>query len=676
MSNRMSFLLATLILLVAAVTRLNDLAVLPPGINNAEVQDVQLIEFARVGVVEVLYETSEGGREGLYPILVSVATAFIGGTPLGYRIFSVWVGMLALALVYSLTRQLYGRTAGLAAMAALVVPMWSILLARTITREAMLPFMVALVLTALTLALPVYRRPDLRPSTGPFAILGLVLGLGFYIHPYHYIIVLMAMLFIAYMIITRQPMSRRTLSYISFAIVILIIVATPYLISSLRLPQLGGASRLLAEFQRISEAGIAQTIVGSLLGFFWRGDASYLHNVPGRPYIDGLTMIVVITGWVMAFRRILQPRYALLVIALVTLLPLALFAPASPNFLAYSAVMPLVAIGFGLGVKQFGYIALHWRLNSRLLPMTIIVLVILNLAWSSYSLYGVWGANPDVQTAYHHRIYEIARYLDRTVNDTNTVVCLPQRPVDVPFRTVNPSTPSTLLPLMMDNYDEQRIRYVDCGSGLVLANGGAHQQLILPEPDMLSRMHPYVQGWAERGDIITEGVPPNSVISMVVDGALGDTIGLFTTTLNVGYAPESPGGLAPAVLPVNFDAPLTFLGHDSPDVTYSPGDVATVITYWRVDGPLPSDLSLFTHILFDSETIVSQTDTISVSPSRLRNRDVFIQVTFIPLPESLPAGTYQASTGAYEENESTRLNVLDSGQPRGTRLFISEIVVQ
>jgi len=86
LSNRMSFLLATLILLVAAVTRLHDLAVLPPGINNAEVQDVQLIEFARVGVVEVLYETSEGGREGLYPILVSVATAFIGGTPLGYRI--------------------------------------------------------------------------------------------------------------------------------------------------------------------------------------------------------------------------------------------------------------------------------------------------------------------------------------------------------------------------------------------------------------------------------------------------------------------------------------------------------------------------------------------------------------------------------------------------------------
>jgi hypothetical protein len=676
LSNRMSFTLATVILLVATITRLYALAVLPPGMNDDEVQDVQLVEFARVGVVEVLYETSDGGREGLYPILVSVITAFIGATPFGYRVFSVWVSLLALALVYSLTRRLYGRVAGVAAMAAMTVPLWSLVLARSITREVMLPFVVLLVLTALTHALPVYRRPDLRPSTGPFAVLGLILGLGFYIHPYHYFVVLAAMVFIAYMVITRQPMSRRTLSYISFSIVILIIVATPYLISSLRLPQLGGATRLFAAFQRIQGAGILQTIGGSLLGVFWRGDANVLHNVPGRPYIDALTILITIIGWGMAFRRVLQPRYGLLVIALVTLLPLALLAPASPNFLAYSVVMPLLAMGFGLGVKQLGYVAFQRRVQPRLLAAAVVALVVLNLGWSLSSLFGVWGTSPAVQAAYHQRIYDIARYLDRTVDDTNTVVCLPQKPLDTPIRTVDPHAQATLLPLMMDNYDEKRVRYVDCGSGLVLANGGAHQQLILPEPNMLERMHPYVREWAEQGDIITEGVPPESVISMVVDEALGDTIGLFTTTLNIDYAPESPGGLAPAVLPVNFDAPLTFLGHDSPDVVYKPGDVATVITYWRVDGPLPSDLSLFTHILFDSETIVSQTDTISVTPSRLRNRDVFIQVTFIPLPKSLPAGTYQASTGAYEQNESTRLGVLDSGQPRGTRLFISEIVVQ
>jgi hypothetical protein len=235
---------------------------------------------------------------------------------------------------------------------------------------------------------------------------------------------------------------------------------------------------------------------------------------------------------------------------------------------------------------------------------------------------------------------------------------------------------ATLLALMMDNPDEQRIRYADCGSSLVLSNGGAHQQLILLQPNILDDLHPYVRDWVMRGDVIDGDLPPESVVSMVVNAPLENTIGRFTTTAPAGYAPESPGGVAPALLPVNFDAPLTFLGYDPPDITYEAGEVATIITYWRVDGDLPPDLRLFTHILFDAETIVSQTDTISVMPERLHNRDVFIQVTFVPLPERLPPGIYQTSTGAYEQDEDTRLNVLYNGRPRGTRLFINEIRVQ
>lgn len=664
------------VILLAAVIRLVGSSALPPGLNAAEVQDVQLIERVHGGQVEVLYDTGTEGREGLYHILVAIVTAFIGNDPFGYRMLSVWAGLLALALVYTFARRLYGRVAGIVAMAVMVVPFWSLMLSRTITRETLLPLIVTLTLTALVRALPVYRRPTLNPGTLPFGILGLVLGLGFYVHPAHYLIVLLCMVFIAYMILTRQPMSRRTLSYLSFSIVILVIVATPYLISSLRLPELSGATRLTDEYNVIAEAGIGQTLLNSLSGLFWRGDTNLLHNVPARPYIDGVSVIVMLVGLVFAARHMMQPRYALVVLAAVTLLPAALFAPNSPNFMAYSLIVPLLALLFSLGVKWLHRMVRFLPRWNDALAVGVAVLLGGNLGWTLASYYNGWGQDDAVRAAYHHRIHEIAKYLDTTVSGTNTVACVPQLPQSTPITLGDTDNLATLLALMMDNPDESRIRYVDCGSGLVLANGGAHQQLILLQPDMLDELHPYVRGWVTQGDIIYDGVPPNSVVSLVVDDPLENTIGRFTTTAPAGYAPESPGGVAPALLPVNFDAPLTFLGYDPPDVTYASGEVATIITYWRVDGELPPDLSLFTHILFDAQTIVSQTDTISVLPERLHNRDVFIQVTFVPLPERLPPGIYQTSTGAYEQDEDTRLNVLYNGHPRGTRLFINEIRVQ
>lgn len=676
MSRRISFWLAVLVLLTGAAVRLIGLASLPPGMSVPEAKDAQIAELIRLGQVEVLYNIGSEGREGLYHTLLSVVTTLIGNHPFGYRMLSVWIGLLTLALVYALARQLYGRATGLAAMGALLVPLWAVLLSRTIVREALLPLILISSLTALTYALPVYRRPNLVPNTIPFAFLGLVLGLGFYVHPVHYVIVLVCMVFIAYMIVTRQPMSRRTLSYLSFTIVILVIVATPYLISSLRLPHLNGATRLLGEYALIQEDGVGLTLLNSLGGIFIRGDENLLHNVPNRPYIDALSGMLIVLGIFMTVRRALQPRYAIVFIAALLLFPVALNTPSSPNFLGYSVILPLLAITFGLGVKQlFQWVQRQPRLRSGVV-FGVVALLVFNLGWTLYSLHITWAQDEAVRAAFHERVYQIATYLDDTVSDTNTVVCVPRLPDLLPVWHSTPTEPATLLALMMDNPDEARIRYVNCGTGMVLTNGGSHQQVIFLEPDGLNTLHPYVNTWVSRGDVIDEGVPPRSVVSMIVDTPLSDTIGRFTTTAPTGFAPESPGGVAPAQLPVRLSDDLTFLGYEDQQNTYEPGEVATAITYWRVDGELPPDLSLFTHVLFDAQTIVSQTDTISVLPGRLQNRDIFLQVTFVPIPQSLPPGTYQTSTGAYELTESVRLTVLDNGRPRGTRLFINEIVVQ
>ncbi len=100
-------------------------------------------------------------------------------------------------------------------------------------------------------------------------------------------------------------------------------------------------------------------------------------------------------------------------------------------------------------------------------------------------------------------------------------------------------------------------------------------------------------------------------------------------------------------------------------------------TYWRVDGVVPPDLRLFTHILADPTSIAAQSDPISVLPETLRPRDIFIQVTYVMLPRSMPLGKYSISVGAYRDTTpQMRLPVLVNGQPHGARLFLGQITVQ
>jgi hypothetical protein len=239
-------------------------------------------------------------------------------------------------------------------------------------------------------------------------------------------------------------------------------------------------------------------------------------------------------------------------------------------------------------------------------------------------------------------------------------------------------TSTQLLALMMHRSNVV-LRYADCGTGLIFTQGGEREQIILPEANALERMEPYLRQWLASGQVLdSPDLPPNGVVLLDVESQLANTIGAFTTTAPVAYAPESPGGTSVTALPVRFGGNITFLGYvHNGTGEYAPGDVITVITYWRIDGTVPTDLRLFTHLQADPGAApAAQTDALSVLAEQLRPRDVFVQVTFVPLPPTMPTGSYSISVGAYESNTGTRLDVFDGDQPRGTRLFIGMVAVQ
>lgn len=667
MSTRWSYLFVVIFLLVGAGLRLWQLGSLPPGLNAAERVEARIVETARQGRIEVFYDLQGVGAEGLYGVGVAAATALTGPGLLGYRLASVFAGMLTLALTYAVGKRLFGREAGFAALALLAVGLFPILLSRAIGPETLLPLLITALLLALARALPIYDQTVLEPDTTPFAAVGALIGISFYIHPIGFAFSLIAGLLIIVMVIARPPerapLTRQVFSYLWFALVIAIVLATPYLIASLQQPELAGAGRALSLAGNPLLALL--NAIGSLI---FVGDASPLYNVPGRPLFDLFSAIFIALGLAAAVTRWRQPRFLVLVIAVLVLLP-GLLSSAAPDFLTFAPLLPVLALLFGLGVTTvYRGLPRQPRTARRLLIVAMIALVGFNLQWTARDLFTVWPTLPEVQAAYDARIGAIAVQLDRTAGTVPTVVCTPAL---TPTPDIDVLTPPQRLNLMMHDRGVH-LRYADCGQALIFPDGGAPAQVVFPEASGVGGMYPYLRTWLGRGRPIADtGILPISVAA-----PLADTIGAFTTTAPVSFAPESPGGAAVTALPVRFGGNLTFLGDVRTwEGTYRPGDFVTLITFWRVDGQLPPDLQLFAHVLSDPAAIAAQADGIGVVPAQLRARDVFIQVMFVQLPATLPAGEYRVSLGAYEAGSRERLAVYDGLEPRGSRLFTGTITV-
>ncbi|MBE2266803.1 MAG: glycosyltransferase family 39 protein [Anaerolinea sp.] len=669
LGNRLSYAVTVVLLLIAAVLRFWDLSTLPPGLNADEITDVRITETVREGRIEVFYDLGGYGRESGYGIALAATTTLTGAGLFGYRILSVFVGMLTLALVYALGTRLYGALAGVAATALLAVNMGHVILTRGISPEMLLPLFVTAVLLALARSLPVYgSRPYREPNALSFAALGVLLGLGFYIHPLSFIVTLLSMTFIAYMVLKRSAITRRVISQTWFAVVILIVIATPYLISSLQAPVLAGASRLLDIAPRVANA-----FVNGLGGLFIYGDPNPIHNLPGRPLLDLVSGLFLVLGLITALRCWKQSRCVLLLLALLFITPLALITTASPDFPALSGLLPLLALLFGLGISTVFYSVPR---NLRpIMAVGLVILTLFNLQWTVRDLFGTWQRLPAMRTAYDARIGELAHYLDSAAPNLPTVVCTEDvRTVITPLELDD----TLKLALMMERQD-LRLRYANCREALILSQGGEAEQIIFLEPDGYETFNPFLRDWLEAGEIVErDDIPPRSVVLFNATGMLANRAGALMTTAPIAFAPEAPGDPTPTAPPIRLGGNLAFLGYERIWADeYRPGDLIPVLTYWRVDGSLPPDLRLFTHILGDPGALpAAQNDPVSIRADRMLARDVFLQVSYIQLPFSIRAGTYSISVGAYEENADTRLTVFDGDQPRGTRLFIGQITVR
>ena len=611
LSSRISYLIAVLLLLLAGFLRLNNITTLPPGFSDDEINNIRIVETAREGTVEVFYDLGDEGREGLYPISLAFFTSLTGKGMWEYRLPSIWAGMLATALIYAVGKRLFGLMAGLSALALMAVSFWPILLSRQVAQATLLPLLVTATLLSLMTAFPVYRHhSSVGETTAAATGLGILLGLGLYVHPAGLLMLVYSLAFILYVFRAQTPSSRRTLNtYIGFTLLLMIIIGMPYVISSIRSPTLSGTNRLVGENPHFSP----QTMVQALGGIFIVGDQNPLHNLPERPLFDVVSGLFIIAGLATAIWDWQKRQHTLILLAMAILSPVFLLAANAPDFLNYASALPLLALLVGLGVQK--------TMNSLPRPfkglagISLVVVLILNINWTTDDLFDNWPNSPAVEDTIHARLGRLANYVDRTADDTPTVIC-GWAPAQSPGSPT--LSDAQLIDLMMTRRNAP-VRYADCYNALVITEGGEGQQIILPNPEIFGNTHPQIRVWFGQGELLkVNGVPEDGVLWLEVEDNLADAMGRVIDQSTVSYAPESGGDPDERIKPpIRFGNNVTLLGYIAQESTvYQPGDTVAIITYWRIDGVIPRDLMLFTHILADpGASPPANTDVISINPA-------------------------------------------------------------
>ncbi len=669
MTSRMSYFFVVLLLVLAAALRIIDLSHLPQGFSDDEIINIRLVDNVRQGDIYVFFPGEDGGREGLYHVLAAFVTSFVGEGTIGFRILSVWLGVLSVAIIYTLGHHLFNPIIGVLAAGLLSVNMSAILLSRTVSSDATVLFLVSATMLALARSLPVYRRTRIVTSNVvSFAALGALLGIGFYLHPSSLFIVLGAMIYISHLVFVRNVMFRQRRSYTGFAILLMLIISMPYVISSINLPQFSAGQRILSHYTD----GLIRSIVDGLISIIHTGDADPLHNLPGRQLVDTFSGLFMIAGFFICILRRHRPRFMLLLIMFFLTLPAAFIVENSPNFARMSVIFPQLSIFFGMGfyslIRSRVFVDVVFR---RLAVAGVLALLGLNLIWTWQDLFVDWRHNEAVMSQVNGELGQIAHYLDIVANETPIVFCNSAWDASEPESALIDSDKT----LLMMNRSNLVYHEANCARSLLLTNGGERQRIVFFNEQTRESVHPYFQEWLADGQAVTGDVPRGSILELSAIELLALRAGELTTTAPVSYAPEvsEPEPIAP---PIRFGGNLTFLGYE-PNVRreYAPGDVVEVITYWRAEGELLPDLTLLTHILSSPVTPIAIRDVLYVNPVLMGDRDVFIQVTKVQLPAETLPGERLVSVGAYRQTDLKRLPVLEGEVERGDRIFLYSIEI-
>lgn len=612
------------ILLVAAGFRFYALADLPLGLDQDEIINAIAVRGILAGQ-RPIFITAGWGREPVYVYAVAGVVSLFGDMTFAMRLTTAMFSMLFLAVAYITARRLSNRTVALMALGWLAVGFWPLMTARAGERNIMLALF-----TTLTLYL-FYRALFGGQHTREFALAGLSLGVTLWTYQTSRVIPLVLLSFAIYLALFQRKMLRVRWKGVLLCFVLAGLIASPLFVYLATHPgiEVGDfKTQSLRALQQGDWRPIISASLGTLGMFTVRGEAYWLHNIPGRPILDVISSALLYVGLAVTIWRRRRPEHALILLWLaIGLAPAMITDP--PSHHRAASVMAAIYLLPALGADWLALALSSMRSTLHALRSTLYVLLAALLAWigvtTAHDYFKTWAVAPEVRDLRFAPLAQLARDLDRSPGISPVVVAgahiediEPLVPValmrrsDISFRWHDRAT-TLVIPANVS-----QARYFEPGAGLRAANADALRQ------DMLSRASATPDVWL---------APP------------GDSL------------PSAPG--APAVRPISFEGRAELLG-----VQASP---QRVVAFWRVlrDG-LPSSTAMFVHLTTPDQKIVAQDDRLGFPTHSWRAGDVFSQTFTLDVPASF-AGQAWLEIGVYDRVTSRRWQV--SGAPGVNRVL-------
>ncbi len=662
--------LITLVLVLAAALRLWALDDAPPGMQHDELFKAQEGRaIITQGDIRFFYPSNQG-HEGGYVWLISVAYALVGANLLMVKLPAFWCGLLTLALLYRVGREVFNPRVALLATALAAVSFWMLSTNRVGLRANSLPLVTLLVVWGLWRLLYA-TPPGERVPRGWVIFTGGMLGLAIYTYTAAPALYAAIGLLVVWLALRDRAVLRRRWRALGVVLLLGGLLTLPMLDTRLNNPQgTNRASSINQPWQDLQDGDPAfvQDNARRLAGMFaFTGDPEARYNLPGRPLfwppIGLLAYLGVGLLLVYAWRRPFLIVFVGLLLA--GLIP-SLLTLSAPSYLRSIITLPSVMLGLAVAVDALGRARWVWGVG--------LVVVGVTGARDVYAYFHTWAADEAVFAVYRDDLAQLADYT-HTI-DANMVMAstgFPQTLDPGMYAYANPD-PATEVAWFNGNVSmllSRQPRYVFISP--LAPVSAAHAHWLTPDYGA-ERLPPLLR---QDGGLAFE-------VYRIAPAPLQDQLAavarapFFIQTEPSRFLPSpniNEWG-TPLAAPVNFGGVVAVLGYDMPSrfIPWQDNRVDNGLQLQLYLQPLigayDAPLSLFVHLLSADGLRYAGRDFLG-APSDTWHPDIIIlQDHYIGNYEVLE-GRYFVALGVYDPQTGERYPVLDEdGAPIADRVFL------
>jgi 4-amino-4-deoxy-L-arabinose transferase-like glycosyltransferase len=460
MNRRVIWILLLAVILLAAFFRFWRLDTLPPGLYHDEAyngldalalnQGKVFPQFyegwelyaAEAHAEQAAHETRfpiffEGnyGREPVHVYLMALSVSLLGATPFAIRAVPAAAGVLAVLTTFLATRALLsGRSqTGLGYLVPLLAALTMAILYPAVHFSRFgiraMVFVPVETMAAACFWWGINRAERRRELASEgwiwllFVLSGVLLGLGIYTFAASRLLPLVWIVFVPLWFWRDRIAFQRHWRHIVGMAGAAFITSLPLLVFFLRYPYYFiFRIAYVANKGKGAVAGKAWMTwlfnVGRVArGLLWQGETHLRHNLPGRPYLDLVQVILFLLGLVSALRRLVRPRFQFLFIWFVVMLLPSILSGDAPHFGRLSGAAAPIAILVALGAEWLYsrlQDAFKGRWGGETVKKGVLVLILLLFAvsaiWTAIDYFGRYGSHSDLATDFYLADWELGQW--------------------------------------------------------------------------------------------------------------------------------------------------------------------------------------------------------------------------------------------------------------------------